>query len=249
MRLRRGLVLPLMGFATLACADWNWHLTSTYDWNLNGAWGDAMVTNIIFGMEGQSADNSYWWGAGMWSGDSNWHPVSMTFDTYWFNHQAAEPTLTGSFHMGLTHDLPNDAQGQEHVVFFMDSEAAANVENIAWGTVFAGLPPEHTYTEETIIQAIHGFTEAPDQATFDAAAAIINDFKGYTIRHARVGAGGTEGSMVFGPGEDFTIMAFSDGSIGGSGTSTWGTELQTVPEPSALAVLGMGALALYRRRR
>lgn len=249
MKLRNVIFLPAIGLAAFASADWNWHLTSTYEWSLNGSWGSAEVSNIIFGMEGGSVDNSYGWGAGMWSGHSSWGSATMTFDTYWFNHQAAEPTLTGSFHMGLTHDLPGDAQGQEHVVFFMDTEAAANVENIAWGTVFAGLPPEHTYTEETIIQAIHDFTEAPDQATFDAAAVIIDDFKGYTIRHARVGPGGTEGSMLFGPGEDFTIMAFSDGSIGGSGSSNWGTELQAVPEPTGLAALGVGALVFFRRRR
>ncbi len=249
MKIKTLLSVALLGASVFASADWNWKLSSTYTWAMDGSWGGADVTNIIAHMEGGSVENSYGWGVTSWSFSNADSPLTMTFDTGWFDPQAAEPTLTGSLFMGIVQDLPSDAPGQEHVVFFMDSHAASNIANIAWGTVFAGLPPEHTYTEEAVLQAIKDFTNPPNQASFDAADALLTDFQTYTAKHARVGDFGTEGSMYFGPSDSFSIVAFSDATIGGSGSGTVDTIQEPVPEPASMLVLGLGAVAVARRRR
>lgn len=243
MKYKLLLSIAFAGVAASSFADHNWHLSSNYDFELNGNWGRD-VTHIVANMSGHAVDNSYGWGSSAWAFSTSWTShVELTFDTYWFNLNAAEPVLDESLFIGIVQDLPNDPPGQEHVVFFMDNDAANNVENIAWGTVFNNI------TEETVLGALHDGIDGATQEIRDAGMDAVFDFLNNDCRDARVGPNGTQGSLWFGAGEDFSIMAFSDGTRGGDGTSEWSTEFQAVPEPASVSVVAGACLMLAFRRR
>lgn len=241
MRLKLATLACAAMAATFASADHNWHLESHYTFSVDPAWGSA-VTNIICMMEGGSVDDSYGWGAKAWAFNSSNSPT-LGFDTAWFNLNAAEPTLVGSLHVGIVQDLPNDAPGQKHAVLFMDSDAASRTSNIAWGTFF-----NHT-NEDSLIYAIEQATSGGSWEYINPFLQEIDTFAQGDAKHGNLGPFGTEGSAWFGPGQSFSIVAWSDGKVIGTGNNTWETQMQSVPEPASMLVLAAGPLLLIHRRR
>jgi|GEM_PF-1980759 hypothetical protein len=241
MQTKAILATAVAAFAAMAPAQHNWILTSSYEYELDPAWNQP-ITHILAEMQGGAVDDSYGWGTAMWPLSSAWNPFSMTFTTDWFDPCAAQPFLRESLHLGIVQDLPGDAPGQKHLVLFMDPEAAANVQNIAWGTVFLET------LEADVIEALEGIADPSlTEEEREDYHEFLGDFKNNAARQARVGPGGLEGSIWFAPGE-FSIVAFSDGQTIGSGSNEFTTEFVPVPEPATMAVLGLGALALRRRR-
>lgn len=148
--------------------------------------------------------------------------------------------------VGIVADLPGDAPGQEHLVLMMDDHAASNVQDIAWGTVFT------TVLEEDVIDAVHTMAlhlpfGDPD---LEAALNTLSAFVDVASYEAHVGDFGLPGSALFTTGGSFTIVAWSDGQVIGSGVSTI-EPIAVVPEPSALAMLlaGIGVVGTLARRR
>lgn len=245
MVLRRGAALAaaLVVLSAGALAQGNWHLESTYDFSVDPDWGPSPITNIIVNMEGTAIDGSYGWGAKTWAFTSNTTPAWSQFDTYWFDLYAAEPVLERSFLLGIIEDLPNDPPGQQHAVLFMDVEAAQRIQHIAWGTIFS-----NTF-ENSLINAIQEATNNSDPTYTQPFWDEIDAFLQGDAKHGHLGPNGTEGSAWFGPGEDFAIVAFSDGQIIGSGTSEWSATFEPVPEPATMAVLALGLAGIATRKR
>lgn len=242
MKIKFLAAIALATAAVAAQAQHNWTLSSTYTFGVDPAWGGAEITNLIALMDGGSVNDSYGWGQTSWAHTSGSSPLTLTFDTAWFDLYAAEPTLRGSLFMGIVRDLPNDAPGQDHVVLFMDSAAASRIDNIAWGTIFSNT------NEESLLFAIEQATTLP----YDDAGAYwaeIDAFAQGDAMSGHLGPNGTEGSAWFGSNGGFSIVAFSDAKIIGSGTNSVVTNMQPVPEPASMAALGLGALAMIRRRK
>ena len=240
---RHVLTICALALAATSMADWNWHLESNYDYSIDPSWGDVTVTNIIATMGGGSADGSYGWGSTSWAFTSANPHITMSFDTNWFNPMAAEPTLIGSFAIGVVQDLPNDAPGQKHAVLFMDSTAASRTPDIAWGNFFT-----HTDEDSLIFAIEQATTHSGDEAQpyWDE----VNGFFQGDSQHGQLGPNGTEGSAWFGPNQSLSIVAWSDGQVIGGGTSSVSTVQQPVPEPATLSILaGSGLAALLRKRR
>jgi len=234
------LLASLLAVSAGASAQHNWHLTSTYHFELGSEWGSTQIDNMLAMMQGEAIDMSYGWGSTAWSFNEGSSPITLTFDTDWFDPFAAEPVLRESLMMGVATDLPGDPPGQKHVLFFMDTEAASNIDNIAWGTIFT------TTLEAQLIDAIERATTDFDD---DEAWDFIDDFVNNKAKNANVGPGGLPGSIWFGPNEDFSIVAFSEAKTIGGGSSEFNTEFQPVPEPATMTALSVGALALLRRKR
>ncbi len=147
---------------------------------------------------------------------------------------------TGAVLIGLTHDLPGDAPGQEHVVLGMDTTAASLGAGIAWGTLFRNT------LEENIIYDLHNYVN-PDQAITQAALEDLDGFLYGDASHGILDNLAQEHSALFDPAAGvFSIQSWSDGTLLGSGVAT----AVAVPEPTGLAFAGLvGATVLTRRRR
>lgn len=132
------------------------------------------------------------------------------------------------FLLGVTSNLPGDADGQRHLVVFTNDAFAQSAQNIAFGTLFPDV------NEDTLIN---------DLVTTEN----IGDISDFAFKYA-VNAG-PNGSIAFNIGDSFTAIAFSNGQIIGTGTSAL---IGGVPEPAewALMLLGFGgAGAVLRARR
>ncbi len=146
---------------------------------------------------------------------------------------------TASLIIALTHDLPGDAPGQQHIVLGMDPHAASLAENIAWGTLFRNT------LEDTLIAAMQNYINPDPTIVQDALNKIVN----YAFTDATTGildGLAQPNTAFFDPNAGvFTIESWSDGTILGTGTVT----AIAVPEPVGLGVLSLGCVALLRRRR
>lgn len=175
-------------------------------------------------------------------GDAISAPAGGSLNTESLYPGYVESPASNALIIGLTHDLPGDAPGQEHIVLGMDSGAAGYAENIAWGTLFRNT------LEDDLIYDLHHYVD-PDQSVTQSA---LDGLVGYAFGDAQTGILDQNGNSVsawFDPnGGQFKIETFSTGQIVGSGIATQ-VEINPTPEPASLAMLGVGAFALVRRRR
>jgi hypothetical protein len=131
-----------------------------------------------------------------------------------------------SFLLGVTSNLPGDAEGQQHLVVFTNNTFADNAKGIDFGALFPNT------NEAALINALN--TEmGPDQIFSFAGGDAVS---------------GPNGSIAFEPGQSFTAVAFSGGQIIGTGTSAFTTG---VPEPATwtMMIVGFGGLGVAVRSR
>jgi PEP-CTERM motif len=144
--------------------------------------------------------------------------ISETFPTF------VAYTPGESFLLGVTSDLPGDAPGQQHLVVFTNNTFASNAISIAFGTLFPNT------NETTLINDLTSETNPGDIFGFAAGDALS----------------GPNGSIYFTAGDSFTAVAFSDGQIIGTGTSSFVT---AAPEPITLSLFGAGLVGVVSMRR
>ncbi len=250
MKLRLGLISLAALVSAFANADINWHLESTYTYSITGNLGQAVLRDVEEVMQGGTVDNSYGWGVSSSFAGGNSGTTTLSMDTYpFFGTNSAEPVLQQSLLFGVLDTLPTDGQTQKHLVIFMDPLAAARTSGVSFGTIFGTSVQGNPLTEEQIIFAteqVHrdDLSDEEKVGYYDQ----LDLFRNEMTQHANLGVNGTEGSAWFAPGA-FSIVTFSDGQIIGSGTNSFQTNVQTVPEPASMAALGIGALTLLKRRK
>ncbi len=141
--------------------------------------------------------------------------------------------------IGEVQDLPGDAPGQKHIVLFMDDTASDLSNHIAWGTLF-----RHTL-EEQLLSDLELATSGQDWPIIQPGLDGVNNFLNGDAENGILGPGGAPRSAWFDMNSTFTVMAFSDGQVLGHGSSS----MTAVPEPATLSVVGLGIVALLKRRR
>lgn len=203
---------------------------------------DFEITNLFLLERGPGGGSATW----AFRVDQNQPEVTIT------NPFVVETLPAESLLIGLTHDLPGDVPGQKHVVLMMDDAAAQLSNHIAWGTLFRNT------LEEQLISDIELASSGQDwpiiQPGLDGISRFTqgsyDPFGNYQPSDAEagiLGPGGIPRSAWFAFGGTFTVVAWSDGSIIGSGSSV-GVPA-AVPEPATFAALGLGLVGLARRRR
>lgn len=190
------------------------------------------------------------------NGGGAWWAASVPADTT--SYTITDPFLKSSANaptqalmIGLVQDLPGDAPGQEHIVLMMDSAAAAAANHLAWGTLFRNT------LEDQLIADLKLATSGQDwpviQPGLDGLYAFVNGdaVDGILVPPGQpLSAWFSLGSVA--PGSTtttgFTVMAFSDGQVLGTGTAS---VVSTVPEPATWAFMlaGLAACGTLVRRR
>lgn len=148
----------------------------------------------------------------------------------------------GLFVLGLYQETAADpVPGQEHVVLFMNSYAASLTANIAWGTIF-----RHTF-EDQLVADLHAMTATEDSGAInDIFAFASGDATTIPDLHSPTG---TVSSWITPSGSGTPssgkIMMWSSGTEIGS----FSASVQSTPEPASMAALGLGVVALIRRKK
>ncbi len=218
-------IAALLLAAGPARAGYNASYTATLDQ------GVPDVTNILM-LEQWSGGGATTWAFSA-AGDGDTTTITNPFPT-------DTPTLS-SLLIGLSQDPdgPDGSPGQLHVVLMMDNTAASLVDHIAWGTVFQNTD------EDQLIAAIQLATSGQDFSIITPGLDAIGAFASGDATNI-LGPGGVTYSAWFATGGPFTVVSFSDGNIIGTGTSA---DIFTAPEPSSVALLGLGAGGLLGHRR
>jgi hypothetical protein len=236
---RRGLATLCMGMflsaasmsqaAVVACGSSPLDITLSYDVTTAI---DQSVDNIL-------SYNQYVCNAG----GSGLYTVSAggsTFADYFPKSSSNAPLST--LQLGVTHDLPGDTPGQQHLVLMVDNAWAAASAGISFGTLFSGA------SEDDVIAALNAFADF-DTTNDDAASQIVG---GFAFGPA-ISAFYNLGAVV--PGatttSDFTVFLATNGQIIGTGIASLTTALpdNNVPIPGTLFLLASGLLALVVRPR
>ncbi|MBS1828890.1 MAG: hypothetical protein JST93_26545 [Acidobacteria bacterium] len=162
---------------------------------------------------------------------------------------------TTSVLMGIVQDLPNDPEGQKHIVLFIDPATEALTTGVPWSAFF----PE--VLEEDLIAALElgtsgGLGWGNDFATLapglSDVAAFLNSLR---APGGLLGPGGEYTSPYFAlpapgaPASNFVAVAFSDGQTIGTG-SVIQTQLgdTDVPEPATLIPAAAAFAGLFWKR-
>jgi hypothetical protein len=206
---------------------------SHYDVTLEAGLGE--VTRIVIAEQHESGGSLTW----AFSAPEGSSRITNPFPT---DHDHPLRSIL----IGLAENVATDTVPEKHIVLFMDNTAAALAENIAWGTLF------RTTLEEQLIADLELMTSGQDWETIDPGLQGVDTFLNGEAKTGILGPGGFEQSAWFNLGDGFTVMAFSDGRIVGSGQSSRQFIPAAVPEPASLAMAGLGLLgvaALARRGR
>lgn len=186
------------------------------------------VTNIMMYEEGDGFGGATWAFTANGMGTTE---LVNPFPKSWFP--------TSSFLVGIVQGLPGDGTPeQKHAVLFMDDTAAQLSNHIAWGTLF------RTTLEDQLIAAIELATSGQDWPIIQPGLDAMGAYVGGDAKTGILGPGGAVFSAWFAPGGTFSVMAFSDGAVIGTGTST----VADVPEPTVASGLLLGTCLLRRRR-
>ncbi|MBN9501526.1 MAG: hypothetical protein BGO01_04495 [Armatimonadetes bacterium 55-13] len=216
-------IFGLLGaLATVASAQVQ-YLTS-YDVTLDFG---SPVTNIMMGEKTEGG------GSLTWAFEASGNGTTTLNNPF----PSPEPK-TSALLIGIVQDLPGDPEGQKHVVLMMDNNAASLVNHIAWGTVFP------TTLEEQLISDLELATSGQDWEIIQPGLDGVSTFLDGEAMNI-LGPGGFTDSAWFDLNDSFTVMAFSDGQVIGSGQS----HLAAVPEPTSCAAIGIGLIAMVRRRK
>src|SRR5262249_8211365 len=132
-----------------------------------------------------------------------------------------------------------DPPGQKHIVLLMDSVTAASSEHIAWGTLFLNTD------EDQLIAALELATSGLSFEEIGPGLDAIFTFAGGDARNIPGSLGPV--SAWFHMGSSFSVMAFSEGTILGSGESL--STLTPEPGTSVLVFTAIAIAAIAVRRR
>ncbi len=163
-----------------------------------------------------------------------------TLDTYPLYSPYIASPASQALLIGLTHDLPGDAEGQEHIVLGMDNTAAGLAQGIGWGTLFT-----HTL-EDDLIFDLHHYID-PDPTVTGAALQGLVDYAYGDATNGILDNEAQSHSAWFDPHGAFSIQSWSDGTILGTGQATEFSHV--TPEPMSMGALALGVVAVLRRRK
>jgi hypothetical protein len=194
------------------------------------------VTNIMLLEEGEGFGSSAWAFSMDGQGTST---LTNPFPT--------TNIVQRSLLIGIVADLVTDPAAvpsavgvdQKHIVLFMDDNAAALSNHIAWGTLFRNT------LEEQLIADLELATSGQDWPIIQPGLDGVDAFTQGDAKTGILAPGGIPTSAWFATGGTFTVMSWSDGTVVGSGTS----QMTQVPEPASLALCLVAAAFLQRRRR
>lgn len=190
------------------------------------------VTNIMMFEEGEG------FGSSTWAFSMDGQGTSTITNPF-----PANDIVQQSLLIGIVEDLISDpsavpsAVSQKHIVLFMDDNAAALSNHIAWGTLFPST------LEEQLIADLELATSGQDWPIIQPGLDGVDAFVYGDARTGILAPGGIPTSAWFATGGTFTVMLWSDGTVVGSGTSA----ITQVPEPMSMILMGVGALILRRR--
>jgi len=149
------------------------------------------------------------------------------------NAFAPYSNVTGTIAIGVASNLPGDeAPGEEHLVLFVNDAFAQAAQGVAWSTLFPNTD------EAELLSEVDTITTNLD---------MENDYNGiFDFLRGDAYANG----LFFAPGDSFTVIAFTDGDIIGTGVSAL-TDAESsigpttpIPEPSTWVMLATGFLGL-----
>ncbi len=229
-------LLAALCMASPAKAGW----FTSYDVTLAAGFPD--VTNIILLERSDSGSSSTWAFTAL--GDPFQPNETLINNPFSHDQPPAEALL-----IGLATGLPGDGSDpQQHVVLMMNDNAAALANHISWQTLF-----RNTLEQEVIDDILLG-TSGQDFPIVLPGIGRVNDFAYGDGDTGILGPAGIPQSIWFTEGSSFTVMAFSDGTVLGTGVSSsdFVPDPTATPEPSTaiagLIGLGIGCFYLKRRR-
>lgn len=229
MKNMKGWIAALVLGAVASSAHAQFSYQTSYTFNLDTF--PKEITNVML-LERQQNGNSLTWAFQL--------PAQQTSTIT--NPFLTNSVPTESLIIGITQDLPNDPPGQKHMVLGMHSYAAELSRNIAWGTLFRNTQ------EEDLIAALELATSGQDWPIILPGLQFIDIWSNSDAVNGILGPGGASQTAWFdmtAESPSFTVMAFSEGQEIGTGSAS----IEVVPEPATLGALGLGLLAMRRRRR